>query len=167
MIRTIPRLAALLILLTPALTVAHHGSAISYDTEHLWTTWATMTSFNYKNPHPTMTWDRTTKDGTVEHWVGESGAAPSTLSRAGWSRQRATEELKPGTRVKLYLSTARVGGMSAIVRRIENEKGEQILGAFGDTREAPEAEDMDGVPLGLQPTEETKQAAPRPDSQPN
>src|SRR5687768_15203909 len=59
------RLAALLIVLLPAVAAAHHGSSFSYDTSKLWTTWATVTEFNYKNPHPTMTFDRTTKDGKV------------------------------------------------------------------------------------------------------
>lgn len=157
------RFAALLILLMPTVAVAHHGSGISYDTEHLWTTWATMTSFNYKNPHPTMTYDRKVKDGTVEHWVGESVAPPATLARTGWSRQRAVEELKTGTRVKLWLGTARVGGMSAIVQRIENEKGEEILAGIGARQAPPMAVDMDGVPMGLQPSEEEKRNAPRPE----
>ena len=159
------RLATMLILLIPTLmptvAVAHHGSGISYDTEHLWTTWATMTSFNYKNPHPSMTYDRKVKDGTVEHWVSESVAPPATLARTGWSRARAEEALKPGTRVKLYLATARVGGMSAIVQRIENEKGEEILGGIGGPSRVPMAVDMDGVPMGLQPSEEVKRAAPK------
>ena len=157
------RFVALLGLLMPVFVLAHHGSAISYDTEHQWTTWATITTFNYKNPHPSLTWDRTLKDGKVEHWVGESGAAPSTLTRAGWSPQRAAEELKPGTRVKLWLSTARVGGMSAIVRRIENEKGQQLLAGPVEGGPGPKAEDFDGVPLGRQPTEEEKRAVPRPE----
>jgi hypothetical protein len=63
--------------------------------------------------------------------------------------------------VKLYLSTARVGGMSAIVQRIENEKGEEILEGIGGPSRAPMAVDMDGVPMGLQPSEEVKRAAPR------
>ena len=163
--KILKRLAALLILLMPMVAVAHHGSAISYDTEHLWTTWATMTSFNYKNPHPTMTYDRKLKDGTVEHWVGESVAPPATLARTGWSRQRAVEELKPGTRVKLWLGTARVGGMSAIVQRLENEKGEELLVGLGPRQDAPMAVDMDGVPMGLQPSEEERRNAPRPQTE--
>jgi len=154
------KLVALAIVFAPALASAHHGSGISYDTTNLWTTWVTMTSFNYKNPHPSMTFDRTTKDGKVEHWVAESVAPPATLARTGWSRARAEEALKPGTRVKLYLGTARVGGMSAIVQRFENEKGEQLLGNVGGAGNAPEAKDMDGVPLGLQPSEETRKAVP-------
>jgi hypothetical protein len=86
------------LLLMPALATAHHGSAISYDTSHLWSTWATVTSFNYQNPHPSMTFDRTTKDGRVEHWVAELLTNPSVLVRAGWTRARSIEALKPGTR---------------------------------------------------------------------
>src|SRR5215210_4738797 len=107
-------LIALLLMLTPAVAAAHHGSGISYDTSNLWSTWATVTEFSYKNPHPTMTFDRTTKDGTVEHWVAELLTAPAALARAGWTRGRSEDALKPGTRVKLFVGTARFGGTSGI-----------------------------------------------------
>ena len=156
------RLIALLpVVLFPAVAVAHHGSGISYDTSNLWTTWATVTEFTYANPHPTMLFDRTTKDGKVEHWVSELVPSPAPLTRAGWTRGRSEEALKPGTRVKLYIGTARVGGLSGIVQRIENEKGEEVLSQLGGARPAPMAADMDGVPMGLQPSEDVKRAAPR------
>ena len=60
-------LFVLLLLMTPLAAGAHHGSAISYDTSNLWTTWATVKEFNFLNPHPTMTFERTTKDGKVNH----------------------------------------------------------------------------------------------------
>jgi uncharacterized protein DUF6152 len=126
---------------------AHHGSAISYDTGHLWTTWATVTEFNYLNPHPSMTFERTDKNGKVEHWVSELLTNPSELARGGWTKARSVEALKPGTRVKLYVGTSRVGGFSGIVMKIENEKGENIVGLRGDMT----AVDLDGVPGGLQP----------------
>ena len=126
---------------------AHHGSAISYDTGHLWTTWATVTEFNYLNPHPSMLFDRTTKDGMTEHWVSELLTNPSMLARAGWTKSRSVEALKPGTKVKLYIGTSRAGGFSGIVMKIENEKGESIVGE----RSNATAVDMDGVPGGLQP----------------
>ena len=128
---------------------AHHGSGISYDLSKQWTTWATVTEFNYLNPHPTMRFDRTTKDGKVEQWVSELLAAPAQMARAGWTRNRSNEALKPGTRVKLYLATSRVGGFSAIVMRIENEKGEGVATGVGAVNR--EAVDMDGVPGGVQP----------------
>jgi hypothetical protein len=151
--KTTSVLAAMLaVLLTASVALAHHGSSISYDTKHLWTTWATVTEFNYLNPHPTMNFDRTTKDGTVEHWVSELLTNPSLLARAGWTKRRSIEALMPGTRVKLYLGTSRAGGRSAIVMKLENEKGEPIVGDRGQV----EAVDMDGVPGGLQPTGEDK-----------
>ena len=141
----------LLLLSTPV--AAHHGSAISYDTTNLWTTWATVTEFSYQNPHPTMKFDRTTKDGMVEHWVSELLTNPSVLVRAGWTRARSNEVLKAGTRVKLYLGTSRAGGHSGIVMKIENEKGETIV---GDRAGVKAVADLDGVPDGLQPKGEKK-----------
>ena len=49
-----------------AVTEAHHGSAISYDTTNLWSTWATVVEFHYLNPHPTLVFERKTKDGKAE-----------------------------------------------------------------------------------------------------
>jgi hypothetical protein len=149
------RIAALLMVLLPAVAAAHHGSAISYDIANLWTTWATVTEFNYKNPHPTMTFERTTKDGKTEQWVSELLTNPAVLARAGWTRARSVEALKPGTRVKLYLGTSRAGGHSAIVMKIENEQGENIVGDRGDITAGI---DLDGVPGGMQP----KTKAPLP-----
>ena len=139
--------AAFLLTCTPLL--AHHGSAISYDTQHLWTTWATVIEFNYLNPHPSMMFERTTKDGKVEHWVSELLTNPSALARAGWTKSRSVAALQPGTRVKLYLATAKTGGFLAYVELVESEKGELIC----SERENPiAAVDMDGVPGGYQPS---------------
>ena len=140
------------LLLVCASAWAHHGSAISYDTAHLWTTWATVTEFNYSNPHPSMTFDRTDKNGKVEHWVSELLTNPSELARAGWTRSRSVEALKPGTKVKLYVGTSRIGGFSGIVMKIESEKGENVVGVRGTLN----AVDMEGVPSGLQPSAEDK-----------
>ncbi|MSO30543.1 MAG: hypothetical protein EXQ48_06290 [Acidobacteria bacterium] len=140
-------LFVLLLLMTPLAAGAHHGSAISYDTSNLWSTWATVKEFNFLNPHPTMTFERTTKDGKVELWVSELLTNPAVLVRAGWTKARSVEALKPGTRVKLYVGTSRAGGQSGIVMKLENEKGENIVGNRVDAK----AVDLEGVPGGLQP----------------
>jgi hypothetical protein len=154
MLKTLSRVIILGVgtLTLAASLLAHHGSGISYDTGHLWTTWATVTEFNYLNPHPSMTFDRTTKDGKVEHWTSELLTNPSVLARAGWTKSRSNEALKPGTRVKLYVGTSRAGGFSGIVMKIENEKGENIVGERANVTGV----DMDGVPGGLQPAGEDK-----------
>jgi hypothetical protein len=126
---------------------AHHGSSISYNTDNQWSTWATVTQFNYLNPHPTMTFDRIVGDGDVEHWVAELLTNPSTMARQGWTRAKTLEALAPGTRVKLTVATSRAGGFSAIVMGVQNEAGEAIAGRGGGFG----ATDLDGVPGGLQP----------------
>lgn len=136
--------AAFLVASIPAW--GHHGSSISYDTANLWSTWATVTQYNYQNPHPTMTFDRTLKNGEVEHWHSEVLTNPSMMAREGWTRGRTLAALAPGSRVKLTLGTSRAGGLSAIVMRIETEAGEIVGGSLGR-----EGEDLDGVPGGLQP----------------
>jgi Family of unknown function (DUF6152) len=130
---------------------AHHGSSISYDTANLWTTWATITQFNYLNPHPTMTFDRVVEGDVVEHWVAELLTNPSTMARQGWTRRKTLDALAPGTRVKLSLATSRAGGFSGIVMKIENEAGELI----GGGRPGPDGVYIDGVPGGLQPSGDT------------
>jgi len=135
------------LLLVSASVWAHHGTATSYDTKHVWSTWATVVEYRYLNPHPSLAFDRTDKDGNVEHWESEAGNNPSQLARAGWTKSRSMDALKPGTRVKLYLSTALNGGHVAVVVKMENEKGEAIASDKGDVA----ATDLDGVPGGYQP----------------
>jgi hypothetical protein len=130
-----------------ASALAHHGSSISYDINNLWSTWATVTEFNYANPHPTMKFDRVLENGEVEHWVSELLTNPSMMARQGWTKGKTVEQLKPGTRVKLTLGTSRAGGFSGIVMRLEAENGDQI----GGNRPSMNATDLDGVPGGLQP----------------
>jgi hypothetical protein len=135
------------LLLVSASVWAHHGTGTSYDTKHPWSTWATVVEYRYLNPHPSMSFDRTDKNGHVEHWDSEAGSNPSMLARAGWTKSRSLEALKPGTRVKLYLCTAWAGGYTAVVMKMENEKGESIVIEKGNV----EAVDLDGVPGGYQP----------------
>jgi len=140
-------LLSMVLALVTLSAAAHHGSSISYNTDNQWSTWATVTQFNYLNPHPTMTFDRTVEGDVVEHWVAELLTNPSTMARAGWTRQRTLDALAPGTRVKLTLATSRAGGFSGIVTGIENEAGEPVAGRGGGFG----AQDLDGVPGGLQP----------------
>ena len=118
-------IVAFLVIVLPAL--AHHGSGISYDMEKPWTTKATVTEFRYENPHPSMFFDRVNEKGEVEHWASELITNPSFLVRAGWTKTRTLAALKPGTQLTLTLATARAGGLSAVVTKLVNEKGEVIL----------------------------------------
>ena len=112
--------------LVPSLS-AHHGSGISYDMEHLWKTKAIVVEFKYANPHPWLVFDRKNDKGEVEHWTAELVTNPTFLLRAGWTKTRSEEALKPGTVVELTLGTSKVGGFNGCIRDIRNEKGELIL----------------------------------------
>ena len=117
----------LLALITAPSILAHHGSSISYDMEHLWTTKATVVEFKYANPHPWLVFDRMNDKGEVEHWTAELVTNPTFLLRAGWTKTRSMEAMKPGTVVELRLGTSKAGGFNGCIQSIRNEDGESIL----------------------------------------
>jgi hypothetical protein len=127
MVRFAARTAALLIVLLPAVAAAHHGSGISYDLTKPWTTKATLTEFKYINPHPLVLFDRVGEDGMVQHWHSEIITNPSRMIRAGWTKSKAEEALKPGAVVTLTLATAKAGGFSAVIIKIVNAAGEEVV----------------------------------------
>ena len=110
------------VLLVSATVWAHHGQGLSFDTAHMWTTWATVEEFHYINPHPAVTFSRVDKNGKVEHWSAECGNNPSRMARDGWTKTRSMALLKPGTKVKLYVGTSLAGGFNGIVNRMRTRK---------------------------------------------
>jgi uncharacterized protein DUF6152 len=130
-------IAAIGLLASSVTMTAHHGSAISYDMEHLWTTKATITEFKYANPHPWLEFDRVNEKGQTEHWTAELVTNPTFLLRAGWTKARSIEALKPGTVIEVTLGTARVGGFNGCIRLIKNDKGELIVNSGGAGGDAP------------------------------
>jgi hypothetical protein len=116
---------------------AHHGSNISYDMDHLWTTKATVVEFKYMNPHPWLTFTRVNEKGETENWTAELVTNPTFLLRAGWTKSRTLDALKPGTVVELTLGTARVGGLNGCIRTIKNAQGELIANSGGLGGDAP------------------------------
>ena len=152
----LPLLLVAAVYISTAPLVAHHGQNVAFDTTHMWSTWATVEMFSYQNPHPALLFTRTVKSGPVEHWVAEVFNNPARLARLGWGRARSMEALKPGTRVKLFLATARVGGFTAFVDRMENDKGEPIL---SDSMVPNPLLELDGVPGGYQPKGEDQKSS--------
>jgi hypothetical protein len=121
------------ILLGASPAFAHHGTGISYDNSQLFTSKATVTEFEFRNPHVRIFFDTTDeKTGKVTHWSGEM-AAPSIYLRDGWTKAQAIEQLKPGTVVTIsyWLSKAEEklppGVGAALIVRIRNGKGERVL----------------------------------------
>ena len=147
-------MASLGVLLTTALPLlAHHSFAAEFDASQTVTLEGKVVKLEMVNPHSWLHFDVTKPDGTVEHWDSELLTNPSALARAGWTKSRSVDALKPGTRVKLYIGTSRVGGFSGIVMKIENEKGENVVGERGNATGV----DLDGVAGGLQPSADKKE----------
>jgi hypothetical protein len=76
---------------------AHHGTNISYDRSKQFTKQATVTRFEYRNPHPQLYVEFKNDQGAVESWALELLPNPAQLINNGWSRQRSLEVMKPGT----------------------------------------------------------------------
>jgi hypothetical protein len=110
--------------------LAHHGTGISYDATKAFMIKGTVTEFRYANPHPQLYWYSVDEKGTVVRWSGEIASNPGALIKYGWGKKRAEAALQPGTRVTLTVFPSRAGGPVAVVNKIVNEKGEQVLCSF-------------------------------------
>jgi hypothetical protein len=121
-------LASMGVLISSISILAHHGTAISYDRAKETTVKAVVTGFKYANPHPQLYFDVTDADGKVTHWSGELAPTPYSLALNGWNRSRSMEALKEGTKVTITLSPSRAGTPVALVDKILNEAGKEILG---------------------------------------
>jgi hypothetical protein len=106
---------------------AHHGTAISYDKTRQFVTKAVVTEFRYANPHPSIFFDVTDEKGNVVHWVSEMQTNISYLVRAGWTKKRSEEAMKPGAKVTLTIQPSTAGGPSGLVMKIEDEKGQELV----------------------------------------
>ena len=73
--------------------LAHHSTA-SYDMEHLVTFSATVTGFEFVNPHVLIHFEVKDESGNVQQWTALT-APPQRLYRAGWN----TKILKPGDQI--------------------------------------------------------------------
>ena len=107
---------------------AHHGTTINYDRSKPWTAKAVVTEFRYVNPHAQLFFDVTDEKGTVTHWSGELLPNPAQLLRSGWTRKRSTDAMPFGTTIVVTVAPSRAGGEVVLVLKIENERGEELLG---------------------------------------
>ena len=129
MTRTWLQMLALCVVSATMALDGHHGTTINYDRSKQWTANVVVVEFRYVNPHAQLFFDRRKDDGTVEHFSGELLPNPAQLVRNGWTRKRSLEAMTPGTTVKVTVAPSRAGGEVVLVLRIENVKGEELLGA--------------------------------------
>jgi hypothetical protein len=99
---------------------AHHGNA-AYDMSKVIPMKATITKFEYSNPHTQVYYDVTDDKGNVEHWVAET-TNPAMLNRVGWSR----DTLKPGDQVTLYVNPNKVGAKVTFLQKVVFPDGKEL-----------------------------------------
>ena len=112
--------------------VAHHGTNISYDRSKPVTMQGTVTEFRFANPHPQLFVDVKDSSGNVTNWGCEIAANPYQLILSGWTKQRSTNELKPGTIVTITVAPSRAGTNAALLIKVVNEKGQELLATGPD-----------------------------------
>ena len=90
---------------------------------------ATVTQLLYVNPHVQLYFDTKDGHGKVTHWNGEMTDI-GQLVRAGWTKKRFTDALKPGTPVTVTIQKSKTplppGQGVAVVMKIEDERREVV-----------------------------------------
>ena len=120
-VRSIIFLAAFCGFLTAGLPIfAHHGNA-AYDMSKTLAQKATITKYEYTNPHTQIYYDVTDEKGNIEHWVAET-TNPAMLTRLGWSR----DTLKPGDQVTLYVNPNKVGAKVTFLQKVVFADGKEL-----------------------------------------
>ena len=91
---------------------AHHGSA-AYADKIVTLKDATVTKFQWANPHSIVMFDVKDETGNVVHWAGEAGS-PSALSLIGWTKS----SLQPGDVVTVHIFQSKAGTPVGRLNRI-------------------------------------------------
>src|SRR5580704_5087468 len=103
---------------------AHHGNA-AYNDKPTEFKNATVTRWNWSNPHCTVEFDVKGANGKVVNWSAETGS-PEALRLAGWSKT----SLKPGDVITIDLHIAKTGAPAGRFDKIVLADG-TVLGGVG------------------------------------
>jgi hypothetical protein len=98
-----------------ALTFAHHGTSVTYQTDKTMTMTGTVTEFSFSYPHPQLYFDVKDAEGNVQHWGSEFAPTPLMMKNmnVGWSR----DSIKPGDSVTITCNPHRVQGSTACLAK--------------------------------------------------
>jgi hypothetical protein len=99
---------------------AHHGNS-AYDMAKTITFKATITKFEYTNPHTQVSFDAADESGTVQHWIAET-TNPAMLNRVGWSK----DSLKAGDQVTLVANPNKVGARVLFLQKVVFGDGKEL-----------------------------------------
>ena len=108
-------------LISSAPVLAHHGET-NYDTEKLVTVKATVTDFQFINPHVQIFLDAANEKGEIEKWTCEA-RSPAMLVRNGdWDKNT----LKPGDVITAIGFQSRNGAKILRLKKIVLSNGKEL-----------------------------------------
>jgi len=113
-------LAASLLISGPAF--AHHSMSM-YDRSHDSIFKATISEFNWSNPHSQIIFTATDEHGNVVKWVAE-GPGPNRLANHGWSK----DSLKPGDQVTIVGNCNKDGSPTMRFEKVIFANGQTLEG---------------------------------------
>ena len=106
--------------------LAHHGRAGYDQKSDTRTVKGTVTEYNWKNPHVSITWQTKEADGKSVLWTGEF-SSPTTMLSYGMSRST----FKVGEEVAVTVIAAKSGIPYGLVTKISRPNGEVAIDLSG------------------------------------
>jgi len=121
-------LTAILLLIGPRLSSAHHSFSAEFDSENMGEVSGVVTRVWFSNPHVRYRLGAVAEDGSTEEWELQMGSV-TALRRRGWSE----DSLEAGDRITARGQLGRNQTKKLFVRRIESSSGAVV---YGETRSA-------------------------------
>ena len=100
---------------------AHHGET-NYDTEKLVTVKATVTKFEFINPHAQIYLEDKNEKGETENWTCEARSPAMLVRNGGWDKTT----LKPGDVITAIGFRAKNGALILRLKKIVLADGKEL-----------------------------------------
>ena len=128
-------LLAVTILLLAVPVVAHHGSAISYETqlEKAITMKGTVTEFVWKNPHCYILYNVKEANGKLVEWSAETSSPSSMTGEHGWSRTT----VKAGDELTFTVLPSKITSTAGLLYKLVAADGKVLLEDKSRLRQDP------------------------------
>jgi len=104
----------------PGPAFAHHGTA-NYDTTKSITVKGPATSFQFVNPHVTISMDVKDANGNIQNWKGAL-TSPNRLTRTGWTK----DSIKPGDVITISGFPAKSGSPEIWIQKVVLANGQEL-----------------------------------------
>ena len=128
-------LFAITVALLSVSMLAHHGSAISYETqlEKAITMKGTVTEFVWKNPHCYILYNVKDSSGKMVEWSAETSSPSSMTGEHGWSRTT----VKAGDELTFTVLPSKITSTAGLLYKLVAADGKVLLEDKSRLRQDP------------------------------